>query len=309
MQIIQSVQPDPNTRSTVPTVAALELFAGIGGAAIALRSISAGVRVAVDIDLHALQVYRDNFPSHQTIAAEIASLDLSQFASNFWWLSPPCLPFTSKGRQRDLDDRRTDSLVAVLKQIPALLPEFVVLENVPPFAESRACRLTSALLEANGYQVAIEVRCPTELGYPMRRRRCFVVASRRGLRDLQPMSQPFKPLRTFLDPPDTPQRSVPETLHKAYRSAMDIVDEADPHAIVACFASAYGRSPIRSGSYLRLSDGTLRHFSPREILRLLGFPDTFSMAACRDWRQAWSLLGNSLSIPVVEWILTRLVAS
>ncbi len=228
MQIIQSVQPDPNTRSTVPTVAALELFAGIGGAAIALRSISAEVRVAVDIDLHALQVYRDNFPSHQTIAAEIASLDLSQFASNFWWLSPPCLPFTSKGRQRDLDDRRTDSLVAVLKQIPALLPEFVVLENVPPFAESRACRLTSALLEANGYQVAIEVRCPTELGYPMRRRRCFVVASRRGLRDLQPMSQPFKPLRTFLDPPDTPQRSVPETLHKAYRSAMDIVDEADP---------------------------------------------------------------------------------
>ena len=87
-----------------------------------------------------------------------------------------------------------------------------------------------------------------------------------------------------------------------YRGALHVIDPGDPRAVAHCFTSAYGRSPVRSGSYLATKTG-VRRFSPAEILRLLGFPESFRLPPELGLEGAWRLVGNSLSIDAVRWVL------
>lgn len=294
---------------------ALELFCGIGGFAAACDGLSGagiGQITAVDIDRTALEVHAYNFPQRQHRVAELASFDTRRVEADFWWLSPPCLPFTRKGLQRDLHDRRTQALLHLIGQINShhSSPRALAIENVPPFAESQTAAWVVKHLQQAGFETAWEIRCPSELGWPMRRQRAYLLASRSGLRDLTPAT--FKPLRLMelLDPTGSPE-PVPEELRvpaawlERYADAIDIVDPADPDCQAACFTSSYGRSPVRSGSYLRLETGTVRFFTPSEILWCLGFPDSFHWPAGISLRRRWDLAGNSLSLPVVRWVLQR----
>ncbi|MCA9186572.1 MAG: DNA cytosine methyltransferase [Planctomycetales bacterium] len=77
---------------------------------------------------------------------------------------------------------------------------------------------------------------------------------------------------------------------------------ANCRAISSCFTAAYGRSHVRSGSYLAMDD-RFRRFAPREILRLLGYPDSFVWPEHLSLRQSWRLLGNSVSLRAVAHVL------
>ncbi len=294
---------------------ALELFCGIGGFAAAcggLRDASIGQITAVDIDRTALEVHELNFPQQRRIVAELASFDAQQIDADFWWLSPPCLPFTRKGLQRDLSDRRTQALLHLFGQIDphGSSPAALAIENVPPFAQSQTADRVVKQLQQAGFDTAWETRCPSELGWPMRRNRAYLLASRSGLVDLPPAPVQRQRLADLLDSrhcaePVAPELRVPLMWLERYADAIDVIDPADADSQAACFTSSYGRSPVRSGSYLRFADGSTRFFTPPEILRCLGFPDSFRWPANISLRRRWELAGNSLSLPVVRWVLER----
>jgi site-specific DNA-cytosine methylase len=113
------------------------------------------------------------------------------------------------------------------------------------------------------------------------------------------------PLRDFLDPTPAADLWTEPALIDQYRHAIDVVDPEDSDAVAACFTSAYGHSPIRSGSYLRTPSG-LRRFSPTEILRLMGFPSSFTLPPDLPRPAAWRLVGNSLSVPAVRHVLSAI---
>ena len=84
-----------------------ELYCGIGGCGVALRSL-ATVVAGVDINREALEVYRWNLP-HPTAVATLEGLAaeiLSEWRADLWWMSPPCQPFTRRGLQQDARDSR-----------------------------------------------------------------------------------------------------------------------------------------------------------------------------------------------------------
>ena len=116
-------------------------------------------------------------------------------------------------------------------------------------------------------------------------------------------------LADLLDRVPDPGLALTPSVAERYATALDRVDPADPAGIAACFTSAYGRSPVRSGSYLLRPDGGLRHFSPGEVLRLLGFPADFAFPPGISRQLAWRLAGNSLSLPAVQALLASLPAS
>ena len=299
----------------------VELYSGIGGFAFAVRSLTVAgssrpaleIESAWDIDQGALAVYRLNFPDHPVRAAEIRSLAVDRLRADLWWLSPPCLPFTRKGKQRDDEDPRTESLLALIGRVTAELPypESIVIENVPPFAESRTAARVCRQLESAGFACEWELRCPSEFGWPMRRLRSYLIASRRPLCPQARWSQTPIELGTLIDRSydADPSLAVPREWLEKYRSAIDLVDPDDPACQAACFTSSYGRTPVRSGSYLRLRAGeplSARFFSPDEVLRMLGFPSDFCWPQTLSTRRRWALAGNSLSLPVVRQILARL---
>ena len=278
----------------------LELFCGIGGFAEAADRLGWQVLRAIDIDQHAANVYRRNFGhEHQTRTIESLPIEeLTAVGADLWWLSPPCQPFTRRGSQRGLNDPRSAAFCHLVRHLASARPARLALENVPEFAESNAAEWLRQTLKANGYQWYEQTWCATELGIPNRRRRYYLMASRLALRPRELRCQPLRPLREFLDD-DADDTLVPSpALLAGYRSAIDCVDADEPHTVTSCFTSAYGKSPAQSGSYLRWN-GQLRRFSPREILRLLGYRDDFILPEQLSLRQQWKLVGNSLSVPVV----------
>ena len=290
------------------SIRCLELYCGIGGFAVAAAQLRWTVVGAIDINQIAAEVYRLNF-SHEHQVRTIESIhpaDLARFEADLWWMSPPCQPFTRRGVQRDVTDNRVDSFIRVLKLIRELRPERLAMENVPNFKTSQAADELRDVLASSGYRWRELELCPSEFGIPNRRRRFYLVAARhrepaRFMVDFAPRN-----LADFVRQDCGEELFVDGTVEE-YADAMHCVDPCEPHAMTSCFTSAYGKSPIRSGSYLRVGE-RLRRFSPREILGLLGFPDTFQLTSGLSTRRAWKLVGNSLSIPVVVHVLRSIGA-
>ncbi len=292
----------------------LELYCGIGGCAAALRdptrsSSSANDArpvAAVDINRVALRVYRHNF-SHPTVASLVESVAVEQlrnWEADLWWLSPPCQPFTRRGLKRDLDDPRAATLIAILKRVAEVRPTYIALENVPGFQSSRGHELLLTTLERAGYQTVQEhILCPTDFGVPNRRRRYYLVASRGALAPLRLTRVTAHQLHEYLDEDPHPALAVEPDLIGRYRGALSVIDIDDPVETTNCFTSAYGRSLVKSGSYLATESG-IRRFSPTEILRLLGFPPDYSLPADLPFKNGWRLAGNSLSVTVVRSLLS-----
>ena len=285
------------------TFRVLELFCGIGGCAAALGD-AASVAAAVDVNCNALKAYDHNFP-HATVTCSVESISpqtLQDWKADLWWLSPPCQPYTRRGRKRDEEDPRAASLLALIPKIGEVRPAYLALENVPGFFHSRVYERLMTQLQLTGYTVREQFLCATELGLPNRRRRFYLVASRKGLR---PWSSPpidrFS-IRSILQKQVDPYLEAPAIVLQKYRKAIHVVPW-DEDQITNCFTSAYGRSYVRSGSYLS-QNGLIRRFSPTEIFKILGFPAAYSLPTSLSLRQAWPLVGNSLCVPAVRHILS-----
>lgn len=283
-----------------------EFYCGIGGCAASLGS-SAVVISAVDINRQALEIYRRNFP-HPVAAATIESLcaaTIRDWQADLWWISPPCQPFTRRGRRRDAADARTQSFLEILKRLKDVTPRYVAIENVPGFQGSITHSLLLDTLKSLRFQVQERVLCPTAFGIPNRRERYYLVAGRDPLRELPLPRVEARLLRSFLDKEPPKDLRVDPELVRQYRHALNIVDPIDPMAVAACFTAAYGRSPIRSGSYLKTPSG-VRRFSPAEILRILGFPKSYTLPTDLPVESGWRMVGNSLSIHSVRYVLSAI---
>jgi len=260
------------------TIRALELFCGIGGFAAATAGTNIRVAGAVDQSPAALEVYRQNFPGHdawQLNLENVTAEELQVFGADFWWLSPPCQPYTVRGAGRDAADPRALSFRRILDVMTRMngdsLPLHLALENVEGFTRSEMRKRLVDLLSLRGFRIQECMLCPTELGVPMRRPRYYLMASR--LRLSPPVviaDMPLRPLGDYLDGGDG--NGIPDELHVAgdvlarFGKGFRIVDPKDPLAYTTCFTSGYGRSLMHAGSYLRCAGG-VRRFAPEEIAR------------------------------------------
>lgn len=294
----------------------VELYCGIGGAAAALAASGVALRGvgAFDISEKAIAVYRHNFPRHRAqprLVDGIPSARLAALEADLLWLSPPCQPFSRRGHQRHLDDPRAATFLAALGHIAVCRPPYVALENVEGFETSAARERLLATLDAAGYGAVQErLLCPSELGWPNRRPRYYLLAARGRLDKEQSPRRPAR-LADLIDggAGAEPGLEVESELAARYAGALHLVDANDEAAVASCFTAAYGRSPVRSGSYLDLGAGRLRRFTPEEVLRLLGFPPGFGFPPGIPRQVAWRLAGNSLSLPAVQAVLASIPAT
>lgn len=295
---------EPRARLASP-LRVLELYCGLGGCAAALGS-TGKIVAAVDVSDVALAVYRHNFP-HPTVTALVEFLTeerLQGFKADLWWLSPPCQPYTRRGKQQDLGDSRAASFPSLLQRINAVRPRYLAFENVPAFVGSQAHSLLRATLAQAGYDAVVErCLCPSEFKVPNRRERYYLVASRGQLAPLRFTAPPPLSLHDYLDTEPNPELTVSPDLLERYQGALHLLDADAPDALTTCFTAAYGRSYVRSGSYLRTATG-VRRFSPQEILRLLGFPSSYRLPRDLSRRKGWHLVGNSLSLVPVRTMLS-----
>jgi site-specific DNA-cytosine methylase len=310
-----------------------DLFCGIGGIAEAaqtlpeyphtdtaplvdkLRKSRPKVVTAIDIDRSVASLYQHHHglvPRCSTIESLQRVAEDSDEELDMWWLSPPCQPYTKRGSQLGDLDSRSLALARLIQLIPRELPRLIGLENVPAFEGSQHHQQMKQTLTDSGYQCKEYTLCPTDLGIPMRRKRFYLLAKQGGRSFPNiAISKRQRPLTEFINDACWEDHSlkVPPDAVRHYESAMNIIEVGSRDAVTACFTSAYGKSPIRSGSYLYSSmHDSIRRFSPNEIAKLMGFREGFFSTTNLSQRSQYRLIGNSLAVPVVCELLSVLLA-
>jgi site-specific DNA-cytosine methylase len=161
------------------------------------------------------------------------------------------------------------------------------------------------VLASCGYCIAERVLCPTEIGVSNRRRRFYLVASQEQLLPWRlQLIQPCPPA-VYLDRDPPAEAFMPPAVVLRFWKGIDIVCPDEKDAVTCCFTSAYGHSPVQTGSFLVTQHG-IRRFTPAEIARILGFPPHYRLPARLSLRRAWSLVGNSLSVHAVRAVLSAI---
>ena len=260
---------------------------------------------AYDQDREANATYL-SWHKHVPYDANLTTVQASRLARHGpagWLMSPPCQPYTVKGRGQDEQDPRARALLNLVEIVPQLRPPFLFLENVPPFQHSNCRNRLVQTLEQGGLQYRELTLCPTDLGIPNRRHRYYLLAAPRLLAQ-PPVPTVGRPLAEYLDDAPDPALDVCHFTAEQ-RHTLDIVRDDQP---AACFGSSYGRARTRSGSYLE-DQGRLRRFSPTEILRLLHFPGRAAFAKELPIRRRYALAGNSVNVAVVSYLLKWLLDS
>lgn len=281
----------------------IELFAGIGGMALALPD-GFELVAAFDQDAAAREVHELNH-GVPVLPQDLATIDEARLAragaeGTCWLLSPPCQPFTRRGPRRDVDDPRCRGLLRIIELLPKLRPRALLLENVAGFHGSVAhARLVAALREL-GHEVAVAQACPSEEGWPIRRPRQFVVSREGGLRERAPPSGSTRALEELLDP--AADQAMELRVPDAWLRKLGPV--GPPAIPLVTITRAYGHSA--TGGPLLARPGGARFLSPEEILRLHAFPEGFAFPSAMDLRTRRRLAGNSVHVASVRSVAAML---
>ena len=263
---------------------------------------------AFDQNEVANQVYQDHFgraPSTRNLETihpkEIPEADL-------WWMSPPCSPFTVRGRREDDLDPRARPFLNLIEAIETAGPPALFVENVQGFSGSRVHERLLGTLDRGRYEVQEQDLCLTDFGIPMRRPRHFILAARGGFRleTPAPPAKNFAGLVDLLETHPSPSLDVPVEFLARYGANLDIVDPAEEGAVLSCVTRAYARSHVKSGSYIRTANGGARRLSPEEILKFLGFPAEFRFPDQVSVSARYRLAGNSVDVRAIRFLLDRL---
>lgn len=136
----------------------LELFSGVGGYHIALKTLFPSLRLDVkpyDNNQTAVQTYELNLGGkvERVNIEHLQGSDVDGF--DLWAMSPPCQPHTntSMSLQRDSFDQRSNPFTHLCDLLDVILhpPEYIICENVPGFISSDQFRRFQTSLTRREY--------------------------------------------------------------------------------------------------------------------------------------------------------------
>ena len=305
-------------KSNNPELKFIDLFCGIGGFRIAAKNIFDKHQInsqcvfSCDIDQPVRNSYFKNFGEHpkedikQISSEEIPKHDL--LFAGF-----PCQPFSIIGKGKGFKDARGTLFFEILRILEAKYPYAFILENVKRLISHNMGKTFENILDSLsdlGYWVDYKILNALDFGLPQKRERLYII----GLLN-PPNGKIFpesnkkpKPLIQILEKSVAQKYYVSETIRiKRFSKHKPKVYPSIWHENKSGNISSYPYScALRSGAshnYL-LVDGQ-RRLTPREYLRLQGFPDWFQIVVSDS--QLKKQAGNTVPIPVVESIIEKIL--
>lgn len=290
----------------------IDLFCGIGGFHSAAHSLGLECVFASDIDPEARKAYKHNYdimPQGDITAINAGNIpDHDLLCAGF-----PCQPFSIIGSRQGFSDPRGTLFFEIVRIIKEKKPKAVLLENVKQLASiNKGETLFNIIntLKKIGYYVDHRILNALNFGVPQKRERVLIVATRK---DIGEFSWPnenvrMKSLKSILEKKPDAKHFVSEHIKKARLEAhTPAVSPSIWHENKSGNISSHPYScALRAGaSYNYLLVDGKRRLTPREMLRLQGFPDTFEIV-CND-TQTRKQAGNAVPVPVVKAVLQRLI--
>jgi len=174
---------------------ATDFFCGAGGMTRGFLDAGIPVRLGIDINPAFRETFQHNNPGAKFLAADLARLnpdtllpfvDGAGHNQQVFIACAPCQPFTKlRTNPRGGDAPRL--LMYFCRIVLAMLPDFLVIENVPGIARVQGLstfRRFLRCLDDAGYSFAMDVLDAKNFGVPQTRRRLLLIASRVGAIEL-----------------------------------------------------------------------------------------------------------------------------
>lgn len=303
----------------VRTIRFIDLFCGIGGFHVAIRQaakdrgLKAKAVFASDIDSQCQISYEANFSL--PVAGDITKVDANDIPDHDMLLAGfPCQPFSIIGERKGFDDTRGTLFFDIARILEAKKPSAFVLENVKMLRghdQGRTLRTIISTLNELGYRTNFDVLNALDFGLPQKRERIWIVGNRMDIPTPLPIGDvPMKPLKQVLENEVDPKHHASAYIQGRRLAVMKPREEPTIwHENKAGNISAYPYScALRAGaSYNYLLVDGKRRLTPREMLRLQGFPDSHKIVSTdsQTRRQA----GNSLPVNVAKAVISELFHS
>ncbi len=283
----------------------IDLFCGIGGFHIAAKNLGLEAIFASDIDDDACAAYRHNFGL--TPRGDIVSIPAAKIPDHDILLAGfPCQPFSIIGNKLGITDARGTLYKEIIRITRVKKPIGVILENVKQLATTHHGTVLKQIindLESIGYTVDWRILNALDFGLPQKRERVIVVATLPKFDEFPWPTEKIlmAPLADILEKNPDPRHFVSERIRvKRHAAHTAKVSPSIWHENKAGHISSYPWScALRAGaSYNYLLVNGERRLTPREMLRLQGFPDSFEIIA--NDSQARKQAGNAVPVPLVE---------
>jgi DNA (cytosine-5)-methyltransferase 1 len=297
----------------------IDLFCGIGGFRIAVegvaqqRGLAAQCVLSSDIDARCQKAYAANFG--EPPLGDIAGIAAKDVPDHDLLLAGfPCQPFSIIGQRKGFEDTRGTLFFEIARILEAKKPSVFVLENVKLLVGHNRGRTMARIMEtlaSLGYHTEFRVLNALDFGLPQKRERVFIV----GFRGRRTFAWPkqgtaMTPLSQLLEKNVPARFYASAPIHKRRLERQKPTGEVTIwHENKSGHVSAHPYScALRAGaSYNYLLVNGERRLTPREMLRLQGFPDSYRIA-CSDW-QTRKQAGNSLPAPVAAAVLEQAFAA
>lgn len=304
----------------------VSLFAGIGGIDLGFTMCSNKFEVIYsnEFDKSAVETYDIN----HSISAEcrdITQIDEKDIPDHdILCAGFPCQAFSIAGKRLGFNDTRGTLFFDVARIIKAKKPRVVFLENVKNILthdKGKTLDIILSTLKELGYQVHYKVLNALEYGIPQNRERIYIVGFK-NLSDSEnfifPLKRhPYKEIKNIVDF----DNKVADKYY--YTSKSKIYDKIKEQVSEKYKIYQWRRKYVRKNNKgicptltanmgtgghnvpLIYTDFGIRKLTPRECLRLQGFPDDFKIAVSDT--QIYKQAGNSVCVNVIKEIASEIL--
>ncbi|MFV0424572.1 MAG: DNA cytosine methyltransferase [Bacilli bacterium] len=294
----------------------IDLFAGIGGIRIPFDELGHECVFSSEIDKYATETYIANYgdvpygdinlikekdiPNHELLLAGF-----------------PCQPFSIAGKRKGFEDDRGNLFFKIIKIMKYHKPKVALLENVKGLLNhdrGDTYRTIEAELNKIGYNVFSCILNSKEFGVPQNRERLYIVCVRDKRRKFEfPLSLYLKTrVGNILEDNVSDKYTISDTLwngHKRRKEEHKKKGNGFGYSLFydySEYTSTISARYYKDGSEVLIyQDGkNPRKITPREGLRLQGFPEDFKIVVSDT--QMYKQIGNSVSVPVIRELAKRI---
>ena len=313
----------------------IDLFAGMGGFRIALERNESECVYSSEWDKYAQITYKNNFG--ELPEGDITKVDISKIPDHDILCGGfPCQAFSISGKQGGFNDARGTLFFEIAKIVKKKKPKIIFLENVKNLGRhdnGKTLNTIENVLNELGYNIFHKLLNSSHYGVPQNRQRIFIIGLKRSYTSkefefptptceevfLVDVLEKNVPSHFFVDRPDITfkENNLLSELDlfdkKKYLRPIRIgtiskggqgerIYSPKGHSITL---SAYGGGIAgKTGAYL--INNKVRQLTPRECLRVQGFPEDYSFPHEITRPQKYKMCGNSVTVPVIEKIFKKI---
>jgi len=280
----------------------IDLFAGIGGFHLALKSLDMECVFTSEIDTHARKTYaanfKDNYLDHPDLfAGDIWKVDYKKIPDfDILCGGFPCQPFSQAGHKKGFKDNKDGNLFFSIEQILKIKkPKAFFLENVRHLKNhdnGNTFKIIYSTLQKLGYSFDYKIIKASEFGLPQHRPRIYMVGFYKPyIKDM------YKEL-AFTFPREIPLKKTMSDIFKG-RVTKEL-NSKEERKVGFTLRVGGGRSPIndrRNWDGYIVNNKVVR-IDSKKGLEMMGFPKSYKMPVTEN--QAMKQLGNSVAVNVVK---------